>query len=177
MSILKFTKLIRRSSKKEEFPSQFEQDIAEAYCCNREIYRPDTNIKKTLKYILLTLVLSFVLTFILYAIFNRFNIFSCFPLEVQKFKSSNPECYFLIFYLFLNAIISLLCLRQILIGCIRLYQHYASEEVRRRCLFKPTCSQYTILVLQKYGVIIGLYKAYIRLFKKCKGNIYRIDYP
>ena len=34
-----------------------------------------------------------------------------------------------------------------------------------------------ILAIEKYGVIIGLIKAYIRLFKKCRGNIYRIDYP
>ncbi|MDO4363209.1 MAG: membrane protein insertion efficiency factor YidD [Clostridia bacterium] len=62
-------------------------------------------------------------------------------------------------------------------GCIKLYQHYAPEEIRRRCLFKPTCSEYAILAIKKYGLIIGLVKTYNRLFKKCKGNIYRIDYP
>ncbi|MBQ6572403.1 MAG: membrane protein insertion efficiency factor YidD, partial [Alistipes sp.] len=32
---------------------------------------------------------------------------------------------------------------------------------------KPTCSEYAILVLQKYGVIRGTWKIYVRLFKTC----------
>jgi putative component of membrane protein insertase Oxa1/YidC/SpoIIIJ protein YidD len=177
MAGIKFHKQIRNPSAIEEMPSQFEQENAESYCFNREIFRPDTDIKKVGKYVVITFVLSFVFTTILNAIISGLDIFSYFPSEVLKFKSDNPRCYFLIFYLCLNLIIFVLYLRKILIGIVRLYQYYASEEVRRRCLFKPTCSEYTILVLQKYGVIIGLYKAYIRIFKKCKGNIYRIDYP
>ena len=69
------------------------------------------------------------------------------------------------------------CVKAAIIGAIRLYQRYAPDDIRRRCLFKPTCSEYAILAIEKYGVIIGLIKSYIRLFKKCRGNIYRIDYP
>jgi putative component of membrane protein insertase Oxa1/YidC/SpoIIIJ protein YidD len=41
----------------------------------------------------------------------------------------------------------------------------------------PTCSEYAILALRKYGVIVGLYRIYIRLAKTCRGNVYRTDYP
>jgi putative component of membrane protein insertase Oxa1/YidC/SpoIIIJ protein YidD len=69
------------------------------------------------------------------------------------------------------------CSKIIVIGGIRMYQHYAPEEIRRRCLFKPTCSEYAILAVQQHGVVIGLYKSIDRLMRRCKGNIYHIDYP
>ena len=177
MSILKFTKLIRRSSKKEEFPSQFEQDIAESYCCYRKLYRPNADIKKTVKYILFVAVFSFFLVFLIHIAFKKYDVYSHLPLVFLNIYQKYPVLYFLLFYFGLNAFLVLILIRKIAIWAIRLYQHYAPEDVRRRCLFMPTCSEYTILVIQKYGIVIGLYKAYIRLFKKCRGSIYRIDYP
>jgi len=64
-----------------------------------------------------------------------------------------------------------------LIGAIRLYQRYAPEEVRRRCLFMPTCSEYAILSLKKHGVLIGMRMTVDRLWHRCRGDIYRMDYP
>lgn len=66
--------------------------------------------------------------------------------------------------------------KQILIGLVHIYQHYAPEYRRRMCLFKPTCSEYAILALNKYGPIRGTLKTVNRL-RRCKGNKYRIDYP
>ena len=37
--------------------------------------------------------------------------------------------------------------------------------------------EYAILALKKYGLVKGLYKIYIRLFKTCRGIEYGIDYP
>lgn len=177
MAIIKFLTLTRYSSKNEEMPSQFEQDISEAYVCNRQISRPDLNIWKAIKKVtiitLATLLLALILNYVLYS----FGFFTYLPIEIQEFQSDNPKFFFFFFTACLYFLALLIFLRRILIGIVELYQHYASEDVRRRCLFKPTCSEYTILALKKYGVIIGLYKAYIRIFKKCRGNIYRIDYP
>ena len=52
--------------------------------------------------------------------------------------------------------------------CIKLvecYQHYAKEATRRKCLCKPTCSEYAIAVLKKYMLAVALYKIWKRLFK------------
>ena len=38
-------------------------------------------------------------------------------------------------------------------------------------------AEYAILALKKYGLVKGLYKIYIRLFKTCRGIEYGIDYP
>ena len=158
-------------------PSQFESDIAEAYCCSHNLFRPDTNIIKALRYFAYTEGLIIIVVPLLYSILTRFNIISHFSLVVLNFQKEYPWFFFLVLYLFINILVFVLGLRIILIGVIRLYQHYAPDDIRRRCLFKPTCSEYTIMVLRKYGVLIGLYLAYLRLFKKCRGNIYRIDYP
>ena len=58
---------------------------------------------------------------------------------------------------------------------VKVYQRYASDEVRLRCPFTPSCSEYMILSIQKYGVIKGIYKGWRRL-KRCSlpGGI---DYP
>ena len=56
-------------------------------------------------------------------------------------------------------------MRAILIWFIRVYQRFAPDEVRRRCVFTPTCSQYAIQALQRYGVIRGVPKIIKRLLR------------
>jgi putative component of membrane protein insertase Oxa1/YidC/SpoIIIJ protein YidD len=71
----------------------------------------------------------------------------------------------------------MICSKRIIIEFVRLYQHYAPEEVRRTCLLMPTCSEYKILAVQKYGALPGLCKGIYRLLITCRGTVYRIDYP
>lgn len=56
--------------------------------------------------------------------------------------------------------------RALLIWCIRVYQATAPEEVRLRCVFTPSCSEYAVLALQKYGVLRGVPKIIGRL-RRC----------
>lgn len=51
------------------------------------------------------------------------------------------------------------------------------KKQEENAFYKPTCSEYAILALKKYGLVKGLYKIYIRLFKTCRGIEYGIDYP
>lgn len=72
----------------------------------------------------------------------------------------------------------LLCtVKPLLVLCIRCYQHYAPEVLRRSCLCKPTCSEYAIIVIKRYFLIKALYLIYIRLNRTCTGKIYKIDFP
>lgn len=68
-----------------------------------------------------------------------------------------------------------LTLRFTLIWAVKVYQHYAKDEVRLRCFMVPSCSEYAILALRKYGAIVGAIKAWKRL-KRCHppGGV---DYP
>ena len=48
-------------------------------------------------------------------------------------------------------------MKSILIGMIRFYQKYLSPlKVRSHCIFTPTCSQYGIEAIEKYGALKGL---------------------
>ena len=69
----------------------------------------------------------------------------------------------------------ILCLRSIFIWFIRLYQRYAKSETRLRCCFVPSCSEYAILALEKYGVVVGGVKT-IRRLRRCRGSG-GVDYP
>jgi len=85
-------------------------------------------------------------------------------------------CFWNVQYaLILFALYSLIRLRWILIFFVRIYQRYASDDMRLSCVFEPTCSEYAILVLKKYGALIGGIKT-IRRFFRCRppGGI---DYP
>lgn len=160
-----------------KMPSQEEQIIAEEYVLNRPLFRPDTDAKKAAKYITIYTIASIAIGFGLLFLFERFGVFLLFSEPILEFKIAHPTAFVAIFIFLSFVLTGICCLKAAVIGCIKLYQHYAPEQIRRRCLFKPTCSEYAILAIKKYGLIIGLIKAYIRLFKKCRGNIYSIDYP
>lgn len=46
-------------------------------------------------------------------------------------------------------------MRSILLYLIRFYQHHISPLTPPACRYTPTCSQYTLEAIQKYGAIKG----------------------
>jgi len=52
------------------------------------------------------------------------------------------------------------------IGLIQLYKMVISPWMGPKCRYTPTCSQYAIDALRKYGMIKGLWKA-LRRISKC----------
>lgn len=160
-----------------EMPSQEEQMIAEQYVLERAIDRPDTDFKKAMRYVSIYITLSLLSALLSFHLVDWLGIFYMLPDFLAELYNAHPFLFGVMYGLLVYTLIGFFCLKTAIIGTIRLYQHYAPEDVRRRCLFKPTCSEYAILAIQKHGIILGLFKTYIRLFKKCRGNIYRIDYP
>nr|DAS16628.1 MAG TPA: hemolytic domain protein [Caudoviricetes sp.] len=62
------------------------------------------------------------------------------------------------------------------IQLILLYQHLAPPKVRDACRFEPSCSNYAILALRKYGFLHGWKMTFNRL-KRCKYPNGGEDYP
>ncbi|KEQ00260.1 hypothetical protein SASC598J21_019610 [Snodgrassella alvi SCGC AB-598-J21] len=54
-------------------------------------------------------------------------------------------------------------MRYLLLGLIRFYQYAISPLLPPRCRYTPTCSQYAVLALQKYGVMKGSWLAIKRI--------------
>lgn len=64
----------------------------------------------------------------------------------------------------------------LIVAAIRCYQKLAPERVRGSCRFTPTCSEYTILCIQKHGLIRGLNKSLRRLLA-CRPPNGGTDHP
>ncbi|MBQ3573107.1 MAG: membrane protein insertion efficiency factor YidD [Clostridia bacterium] len=68
-------------------------------------------------------------------------------------------------------------MKKLLIEIIRFYQKRISPLKKPCCRFYPSCSQYAILAIEKYGIFRGTFKALWRILRcnpLCKGGI---DYP
>jgi len=51
----------------------------------------------------------------------------------------------------------------VLIGMVRLYRWSLSPLFGRHCRFQPTCSQYFIEAVRKYGTIRGAWRGILRI--------------
>lgn len=58
-------------------------------------------------------------------------------------------------------------MKKLFILCIRFYQKFISplKPDYYRCIYTPTCSQYAIEALQKYGVVKGSWLAIKRILR------------
>lgn len=67
-------------------------------------------------------------------------------------------------------------IKKLIILFVRVYQKYVSRKIRNRCRFEPSCSEYMILAIEKYGAYKGLQKGVKRILR-CKVPNNGIDYP
>jgi uncharacterized protein len=64
-------------------------------------------------------------------------------------------------------------IRKFFIGLIRFYQRGISPLIGPKCRFTPTCSQYMIEAIEKYGAMKGIAKGIWRICRCqpfCKGG-------
>ena len=66
-------------------------------------------------------------------------------------------------------------MKRIFLALLRFSQRYISPGLPPRCRFIPTCSQYAVEAIEKYGAVKGGWLA-LRRFLRChpfyKGNFY-----
>lgn len=55
--------------------------------------------------------------------------------------------------------------RRIFISIIELYRKYLSGMKIRCCRFYPSCSEYAIDSIKKYGVLVGVPKSLLRVLR------------
>ncbi len=59
----------------------------------------------------------------------------------------------------------LLVAKRAVIWLVHLYQARAKEKTRLKCVFEPSCSEYMILSVEKYGVLRGVFRGVRRLLR------------
>ena len=66
-------------------------------------------------------------------------------------------------------------MKKLLLSLITLYQRFVSPAFPGKCRFQPTCSEYAIEAIRKYGAMKGLFLA-LRRILRChpfyKGDIF-----
>lgn len=65
-------------------------------------------------------------------------------------------------------------MRRVLLAMLRFYQRAISPSLPPRCRFSPTCSQYAVEAIGKYGALRGGWMALRRLLR-CN-PFYKGDY-
>ena len=63
--------------------------------------------------------------------------------------------------------------KQCAICLVHMYQYFAPEAIRNKCRFEPSCSEYMIRAIEKYGFVKGVRKGADRL-RRC--NIHHGGY-
>lgn len=67
-------------------------------------------------------------------------------------------------------------LKSAIICAVKIYQRFAPDSLRNKCRFEPSCSEYFILSIEKYGLLKGIKKGISRL-KRCNINGGGFDLP
>ena len=124
-----------------------------------KLYRPEISFVKATLVVIGTVIATLGVSFLLALLFRKIGWFG--------FENN--------VYWIAQLLAFVLTLRYIMIWFIRVYQRYAKSETRLRCCYTPSCSEYAILALKKYGALIGGIKAVRRLLR-C-GPPGGIDYP
>jgi conserved hypothetical protein TIGR00278 len=68
-------------------------------------------------------------------------------------------------------------MKNIIIGFIKFYKVLLSPILPSSCKFYPTCSDYMILSIEKYGILKGLLKGIWRIIRCNPISKGGIDYP
>lgn len=132
-----------------------------------KLYRPEIHFGKAAVVTIITIILALLVSWIIMLMLVCQGIYNS--------ERNGTLIIFLSIYWKVQLIVVLLLLKYIFIWFIRVYQRYAKSETRLRCCYTPSCSEYTILALKKYGLVLGSIKAIKRLLR-C-GPPGGIDYP
>lgn len=159
----------------DDLPQHRNPDYDEAYdyASSRPLVRPQLTIKNALVHLFVFFLVSFIISILIRFIIHNLHTFEIVDIFLQKRTFDG----LLLIFLGTTTILGRVLLRKALIGLVCLYQHYASEDTRRRCAFKPSCSEYAILALKKYCVEKALVKIFDRVVLRCNGANFEIDYP
>lgn len=95
---------------------------------------------------------------------------------VAIYLSFNSILYATLGALAVCLIILILFARRVLVWLVKVYQRFAPEKTRKKCRYEPSCSQYMIIAIEKYGAVRGLIKGVRRLLR-CKPPHGGFDMP
>jgi len=127
----------------------------------KTICRPDINVGKTIVKHIVCFCIFTLLCLLLFQLLTFFNF------------SNTYICILLVTFVLIFLIVRF---KSFCVDLILLYQKLAPEKLRRSCLFEPSCSEYMLLAIDKYGTFKGVLKGIKRLLR-CHHPNGGVDYP
>lgn len=100
--------------------------------------------------------------------------FAIYIISVYKIHLNNKFAIFLSISFFV--LVCAFNAKRILIWFVKAYQRFAPISVRCMCRFEPSCSEYMILSLSKYGAIKGVAHGINRIWR-CAHKDGGFDFP
>jgi uncharacterized protein len=55
--------------------------------------------------------------------------------------------------------------RSVVVAPVRFYQRFVSPAIPQRCKYHPSCSQYSVTAIRRYGILRGLILSAWRLLR------------
>ena len=110
-----------------EMPSQEEQIIAEEYVLERPLDRPDTDIKKAVKSVVVYLLSSLAMGFSMLYLFSWLGIFALFSDCICDFREQHSIWFSILFILLVYFIVGLFCLKKAFPARRSFYQRYETD--------------------------------------------------
>ena len=139
----------------DELMALYEEQQKELHKCDptsvhyeRVNIRPKLNLVRSMIIILVTLSIACALSLVIHISFDSY-LLSLLSLS-----------FFLIAMLFIH-------IKHVVIWLVKVYQCLAPEKVRNRCRYEPSCSNYMLLAIVKYGFWKGFAKGFVR-WTHCK---------
>ena len=78
-------------------PSEEEQAIAESYVLDRILYRPDTDVKKALKYVGIYILTSNAIASLSFAVLSKLGIFGYLPERLNLFHTNHSKLFIFLY--------------------------------------------------------------------------------
>jgi len=125
-----------------------------------KLFRPQINYSPVIFLIFFFSIFAFLLSILSFYFLKETRM-------IEFFYTESSTVLFCILYLFWFIVFFIFKLKYFLVFSIRLYQRYASSETRLKCRLIPTCSEYSIIAIEKHGAVIGSFKTIKRL-KECR---------
>ena len=94
---------------------------------------------------------------------NPYSALERFPPEAQKVPQSAPARSWLPWWLSPLALV--------LVGAIESYRRFLPNHLKRHCIYVPTCSQYGLECVKKYGGVRGSIRTWARI-RRCNGAMF-----
>lgn len=130
----------------------------------RALFRPQIRVKRVVILAILVLIVTAIVGVLTKILVKNY---------VKSFSANGAGWIASCATLFLFIVIKL---KKIIVWLVLFYQRYAKDEIRQRCVFTPSCSQYMILAVKKYGAVRGVIKG-IKRIKRCHLPNFGEDYP